>query len=85
MIDHLKGVNKLMNSVNDQMNTAMKLQRVAHQQKKHLVHAHLRLWPKNDQENRVLALRQMMRMTIYQWVARSLLELHKQNNSNTTT
>jgi len=31
-----------------------------------------------DEEPRVLALREMIRMTIYQWVARGLFEKHKQ-------
>ncbi len=31
----------------------------------------------DDEENRVLALRQMIRMTIYQWVSRGLFERHK--------
>ena len=30
-----------------------------------------------DEEPRVLALREMIRMTIYQWVARGLFEKHK--------
>jgi len=32
----------------------------------------------DDEEPRVLALREMIRMTIYQWVARGLFEKHKQ-------
>jgi len=31
-----------------------------------------------EEEPRVLALREMIRMTIYQWVARGLFEKHKQ-------
>ena len=30
-----------------------------------------------DEESRVLALREMIRMTIYQWVSRGLFEKHK--------
>jgi len=30
-----------------------------------------------DEESRVLALREMIRMTVYQWVARGLFERHK--------
>ena len=32
----------------------------------------------DEEEPRVLALRQMIRMTIYQWVSRGLFEQHKQ-------
>jgi dynein heavy chain len=32
----------------------------------------------DDEEPRVLALRQMIRMTIYQWVSRGLFVRHKQ-------
>lgn len=32
----------------------------------------------DDEEPRVLALREMIRMTIYQWVSRGLFEKHKQ-------
>jgi len=33
--------------------------------------------PLEDEEARVIALRSMIRMTIYQWVARGLFEAHK--------
>ena len=33
--------------------------------------------PAEDEETRVLALREMIRITIYQWVARGLFEKHK--------